>query len=306
MNWRDPIFALTQPTGLNWLTVPLTVMLIAVIAYQLAALTVLWLPWSAPRLSHSTNAAQIHPQISSANSSALALPDAAQIADWHLFGEVSQTPVAEPVATAPETRLNLRLAGIFYRGSHESRTAIALIAEGSGAEQIYRVGDVLAGGARVHQIQADKVILERAGQLEALSLPRETTETRATATSNAVSAPQIINQGVPQTVEAGEIATVLRDQIAANPAALETLAFASPHMEQGQFAGLRLRPGRDRRLLGRLGLRSGDVLTELNGVRLTDPVQGLGLLQEMFNNQQVAAKIVRNGQEIPYTFLLTP
>ena len=297
MNWNRAIDAFVQPGLLNRLAFPLTLVLLAVAAYQLAALTLLWLPWPEPRLS--LTAVDKPLSSSPAVGVADAIPDAAQIADWHLFGVVAQVPAPQPVTAAPETRLNLRLAGIFYRAD---RSALALIAEGSGPEQIYRVGDALTGGVTVHQIQADKVILARAGQLEALSLPRESDNEPIAVNTTA---PTATSLGAPQLVEAGQIAGLLREQIAANPAALETLAFATPHMEQGQFAGLRLRPGRDRRLLGRLGLRSGDILTELNGVRLTDPIQGLGLLRDMFNNQQVDAKIVRNGQAIPYTFLLT-
>ena len=76
-------------------------------------------------------------------------------------------------------------------------------------------------------------------------------------------------------------------------------------MAQGQFAGLQLRQGRDRRLLGRLGLRNGDILTEVNGSPVTDPIQGLTMLQNLFSEDQVQIKILRNGREIPFVFLLT-
>ena len=106
-------------------------------------------------------------------------------------------------------------------------------------------------------------------------------------------------------INAKAVAELLRDQVAANPAALEQLAFAAPYMAQGQFAGLQLRQGRDRRLLGRLGLRNGDILTEVNGSPVTDPIQGLTMLQNLFSEDQVQIKILRNGREIPFVFLLT-
>ncbi|MEZ5591329.1 MAG: type II secretion system protein N [Gammaproteobacteria bacterium] len=289
---------------LNRLPTLVTLLLLGFLAWQLAAWTLLLVPLPMPRLSAEPAA------IATANLSATTdmqadsrsnLLDARQIAALHLFGQVQAVPVPETVVEAPETRLNLRLAGIFYR---QDNSALALIAEGSAPEQVYREGDLLSGGVSVHQIQTDKVILARAGQLEALSLPRESDSRKpagpATSGGGGGFAP-----AAAEMINARAVAELLRDQVAANPAALEQLAFAAPYMAQGQFAGLQLRQGRDRRLLGRLGLRNGDILTEVNGAPVTDPIQGLTMLQNLFSEDQVQIKILRNGREIPFVFLLT-
>jgi general secretion pathway protein C len=107
-----------------------------------------------------------------------------------------------------------------------------------------------------------------------------------------------------QVIDASTIAGRLRSEVTTRPQALEDIAFASPYVQNGQFTGFRLRPGRDRQLFGQLGLNGGDVITEINGVRLNNPAQGLTMLQELMNASRVDVRVLRNGAEIPLTFSL--
>jgi general secretion pathway protein C len=93
-----------------------------------------------------------------------------------------------------------------------------------------------------------------------------------------------------------------REAVATQPETLQDLALVDPYIQDGQFLGFRLRPGRDRRLLQQLGLRGGDVITEVNGTRLNDPATGFALLQELVNANQFTVQVLRNGNEIPFTF----
>ncbi|MFO1370999.1 MAG: type II secretion system protein N [Candidatus Competibacteraceae bacterium] len=97
------------------------------------------------------------------------------ITDWHLFGQADAAQAVEspaPVAgsVAP---LNLRLTGIFFIEQGKSR-ALALIADGSGPEHGYRIGEMLPGGVRLEQIQRDHVVISHSGRQEALQLPKFT------------------------------------------------------------------------------------------------------------------------------------
>jgi len=91
----------------------------------------------------------------------------------HLFGK-ADAPESVPVQSvinAPETRLSLTLKGIVAASS--GAQGRALIAEGSATEKVYKVGDVLSGGAVLHEVLTDKVILKRGGRFETLTLPRK-------------------------------------------------------------------------------------------------------------------------------------
>jgi general secretion pathway protein C len=85
---------------------------------------------------------------------------------------------------------------------------------------------------------------------------------------------------------------------------LEDVAFASPYILNGQFLGFRLRPGRDRQLMQQLGLSNGDVITEVNGSRLNNPMQGFAMLQELTRAERISVRVLRNGAEIPLAFSL--
>jgi general secretion pathway protein C len=279
---KRPQLPALRPQTLGRLAGPANLLLVVVLAYQLADLTLRLLPLSEPLV----------PPVSIASGGAARAPGNsgyARIADWQLFGPPeAATPTPAPVQ-APETRLDLRLAGIIYRGA----TPLALIAEGNRPETVHRIGDRF-GDAQIEQILPDRVLLARQSGLEALSLPREAIDaTQSAGTTTRTGA-----------VDAIPIARRLRQVLDGDPQALQELAHAAPYIEDGRFIGLQLRPGRDRQLLGQLGLRSGDVLTALNGVRLTDPAQGLRLMRELLQSGRVDATIRRGDSEIPMSFVL--
>ena len=97
---------------------------------------------------------------------------AQSVAAWHLFGNTQGTvDLAALAQTAPATALNLLLRGTL--NEHAPEGGIAIIAEGSGPDQAYRVGDMLPGGARLDGIYSGRVLLSRNGGNESLSLPNE-------------------------------------------------------------------------------------------------------------------------------------
>lgn len=293
-----------NPETLGRLALPVNVFLVILLAHSLARLTWMLVPGAgSPIRSQIATQNELTPASTVANETM----DYAAIADWHLFGEINQAAtLPTPTRSMPETQLNLRLAGIFF--AEDMTKGRVLIAKPGAQESSYRVGDQLPGGARLEQILRDQVILSRNGVLETLRLPRETSlNNRASSNSAArpISLPVAAAQSQSATVDASVLVERLRQEVATRPQALEDLAFASPYQQDGQFIGFRLRPGRDRKLMGQLGLQAGDVVTEVNGVRLVDPAQGLTVMQELLNADQIAIQVLRNGTEIPLTFALS-
>lgn len=281
--------------------------LIIMIAYSLAQIT-----WSL--LTSNAIRNKDHPPLPQLSSATLASDDStdvAVIADWHLFGKLEDRPAPAKVRKAPETKLNLRLAGIFYTRSDHLQP-LALIAAGDQAERNYKVGDYLADSVRIHQILTDRVILSRSGRLEALTLPKESRKNNPASptrpalprTSVSTTASNISPSGVTE-IKAGAVATQLRQSTKNDLTSLQQLAFTRPYVQNGQFIGFQLQPGRNRRLLRQLGLRNGDVILEVNGIRLHNPSQGIQAIQELLSADRIDAKILRNGNEMPFTFLLT-
>lgn len=308
--------ALFQPErGSRIAVAVVNVLLVIALARALAGLTLTILAGPVLPSAHSSMAARAGSTTDPPATARLA--DTAVIASWHLFGQVEVgRPVAAAPTPAPVTPLNLRLVGVFFveRGSGR---ALALIADGNGPERGYRIGEPLPGGARLHRIQRDHVVVSRGGREEVLKLPKlgEATPPHAPAappllappaTPEPTAEPALESSGSRESpvIDASAVADRLRGEAMTRPQALEDIAFASPYLQNGQFIGFRLRPGRDRQIFQQLGLNGGDVITEINGSRLNSPAQGLTLLQEVLNADQINVRVLRNGAEIPLIFSL--
>ncbi len=319
--------------GLQRVAMLINGLLIIALARVIAGLTVTLL-WGQPLLPVGATAVAAQ-GLGNDVSKSIQGADFATIGGWHFFGRMEATPVVEAQpAPTPVTPLNLRLVGVFLTEQRADR-ALALIAEGTGVERSYRVGESLPGGARLDQVQRNSVVVSRNGQQEVLNLPR-LDEGRRTASADMSTAlpiqpelpmqpemppepempvpveqpemppPPVLPSSFhqPQMIDATSVASKLRGATG-GPGALEDIAFASPYVRDGQFVGFRLRPGRDRQLMEKLGLSSGDVITEVNGSRLNNPMQGFTALRELMDAEQVNVRVLRNGAEIPLAFSLS-
>ncbi len=202
----------------------------------------------------------------------------------HLFGEASQAvaAVTETIVDAPDTNLNLELRGtVSFR---DSERGWAIIADDRGRDKIYFVDDAIDGGrgTTLHAVYRDRVLLNRAGNLETLRLPKELSSEAATA---AIRPPAPI-----------AAASSLRSVISDNASRITDVIRIVPHIEQGQMVGFRLNPGQARAQFDALGLRPGDVVTEINGTSMTDPSRGLQVFEALGETTIANVTVLRNGR----------
>ena len=114
-------------------------------------------------------------------SSAPAPADPMQIADWHLFGLAEATDTASDAAVT-ETALQMKLLGVFLLSQPAGR-AYAIIQEEGGQQKKYRPGDELPGGASLHAVEKNRVVLLHNHRQEYLALKRNSPDS-ATTTEN--------------------------------------------------------------------------------------------------------------------------
>lgn len=259
---------------------PLVVSLMAVVLIGSSLGQVFWLvyptdprpPWQAPQRS-AGGAEQARGQT-----------DFSTIAAAHLFGTVSLEPpllTEDAALNAPDTSLSLQLRGAI--AAEDPRFAHAIIGDGNGNEQVYFVNDTVPGGATVQQILIDRVILARGGQLEVLRLPRD---------GVANLAPQGIVSG---TAKNGAAANV-QQLVAENAAGFLEIVRPQPFMPNGQLKGYRIYPGPNRQQFASLGLRAGDLVTEINGIPMNNPAQGMEVFRSLGNTSSVTLTVERDGQ----------
>jgi general secretion pathway protein C len=208
--------------------------------------------------------------------------DVQSVVSAHLFGVATADPNQDP-ANAPASTANLVLAGTI--ATQDPKHGVAIISDG-GPSKVYAVGDNI-GGAALHSVYLDRVILDRAGSLETLLLPRILPPSHAAARTPGAS---------PRTVAAVDN---IRRMVQQDPGLLDQVMRTVPSYDNaaGKLRGFRAYPGRNRAIFNKLGLKPGDLVTAINGTALDDPQRS----QEVFNTIQtsdhVSVSIERGGQK---------
>ena len=237
-------------------------------------------------------------------------PDIEVIAGAHLFGEyVEQAPEpAVPMLEAPETELDLLLKATVSE-AHRDRLGAAVIA-GAGSERTYTAGDEIegTGGAMLHAIFSDRVILNFAGQFQTLRLPRNGAAQNGLSIVTAT--PGIAARGMAEPGIAAPNPTTPNPFASSSPTApvsastptlnemalrLSAVINAVPHVEQGVVVGFRVNPEHDPAPFEALGFKPGDVVTEINGTTLTDPGQALQAFERLGESAQANLVLIRDG-----------
>lgn len=247
----------------------LTLGLLALLMLLLARWTWLLLPASQDTLNANRPTAtnQAAPQ---------AAPSVlANIASTRLWGAL---PVVAAPTVTQDTRLPLSLRGIL------SGQGLAII-ETSGNSKVYRVGDILPGGARLHDVLIDHVLIDRDGVIERLALPRAALTQAAPSSSNPANT----------SAEPTNLGKLLQQ----SPAELSKSFRLSPVSEGGKLRGYRLRALRDPDVLKNAGLQADDILVSVNGASLTQANDLPKFIKDLRTATAIDAVVLRNGSEIP-------
>lgn len=217
-----------------------------------------------------------------------------QIAALHLFGtpEVKSQP-QQPIE-APETRLNLKLRGVF--AVEDENKGLALIAGSSGPEKMYPVGAKIPGNITLTSVYPDRVILQRNGQYETLRLP----ETEGTGMDFVPTRMETSMQGQSSSTGAQAPSRLreIRRDFMRNPAKLAEMVRVAPVNVNGQTTGFSLNALTDDPLFTELGFEQGDIIKRVNGIDLDSSAKGLRVLQQLRRAKQVSVTIERNGQQV--------
>jgi general secretion pathway protein C len=263
-----------------------TLLLVLLIGWQLAKLVWLLFP-SSP----TVELPPVQPAQRSAAPAAGMDISVDRIVNAHLFGELdAEAPVlVAEQEDAPDTQLSLELRGTI--AASEDSKALAIIAERGGSERVYFIGDAVPGGASLHAVHLDRVLLRRAGQLEALRLPRSEDTASARRTSAAQPGAAAPRATIPQPRAAS-----VREVVEQGAAGLTEIIRPQPVFRDGRQQGYRVYPGRQRQQFAQLGLRPGDLITQINGMALDDPARGMEIFRSLADATSVTVTVDRNGE----------
>jgi general secretion pathway protein C len=198
------------------------------------------------------------------------------IINAHLFG-IANAPANQD---APLSAAQLVLAGVISRP--DPRQGMAIIGASVAAAKLYSVGASLGAGLNLHSVYPDRVLLDRGGTLETLLLPKK------------LAATPVPVAAVPANSPGQRLATLVQNS---DGGLLGGLVRAQPVFNAGKLSGYRIFPGGRTNVASftQLGLRSGDMITAVNGSSLDDPSRAEQVLQTLSSASSATLSIQRNG-----------
>jgi general secretion pathway protein C len=205
----------------------------------------------------------------------------AAITNAHLFGAAAA--LKQDGANAPQTSMPLVLTGII--AGNDPQNGLAILGQSAQTAKVYAVGDGVPGGAKLHSVYNDRVVIDRDGRLESLSLPRQINAGNAPPPSSA--ALQSENPAIER----------MRRMISEQPGLLADVLRPQPVMDHNRMNGFRVYPGRNRAAFMRLGLRPGDQVTAINGTPLDDRDRGEQILRTLGSSSEARVTLIRQGQQ---------
>lgn len=210
-----------------------------------------------------------------------------------LFGDAQPTSSNNAAARTgqipPDTKLSLKLLGVYY--SSDTSEALAMISTAENKSGMYHVGKTVSNGAVLSEVYPKYVILQRGDRYETLRLVG-TANTAQLAAPNPIPATNAFTADLAP----GKLLGNIQKQLVSNPEVLAKLLRIDPANENGKFVGFKLSAGQDPSIMTRFELQAGDILTGVNGVVLDSPLKGLNIVQQLSTANQVNLQIMRNGQ----------
>ena len=203
------------------------------------------------------------------------------IANADLFGKAPM--LAQDPSRAQQTSLPLVLTGII--SADDPQNGLAILGQTAQSAKVFAVGDNVPGGAKLHLVYSDYVLIDRGGTLEKLLLPRQVASGAPPPTSS------VLNNADPP------IADRMRKIITEQPSLLADVLRPQPVFANGKQTGFRVYPGRNRQAFVRLGLRPGDLVTAINGAPLDDSDHSQEVFRTLGSSPEAHVTVMRNGQQ---------
>lgn len=294
--------------------VVVNLLLLALAAYAAAGIAGTAL---AARFIPSSEVALIEPPPPPPLEKAKAATHYALIHQRDIFNSVKAPEAVATPKPAEKTQLKVKLWGVAVRGAR-SHCVIEDQSARPPQQQLFKIGDIVSGTAKVKAIEWDKVILDHDGVEEILELKPDpgahaaaaVASTLGATTNNmgSAAAPGAANAGKAGLPGSDIAVTVVGDNQYEIPKAEVDKAFenlgqlftqmrAVPHFEGGKAVGFRLFAIRSGSLFDKIGLRNGDIVKRINEIEMNDPSKALAMLEQLRNERSLSVDVTRNRQD---------
>ncbi len=202
-----------------------------------------------------------------------------------------------------KTPLQVRLRGTVYR---EKGNSLAIIEDLKTRKQdLYHVGDMILGEAKLIAVSRNKVYLERNGKQEVLEV-YEKGEERASempAEKPPVRRPIPTGTGIKR-LSADQYRIPREDLKDAfeNMNQLLTQVRVVPNFKDGEPDGFKLLSIKRGSLVHQAGLRDGDIVKRVNGIEIDSPEKAFEVYEQVKNEPLITVEVVRGGSRKTFRY----
>lgn len=184
--------------------------------------------------------------------------------------------IQQLVEIAPETELNLVLRGV--RRDDADGNGAAIIQTPDNQQHFFPIGSEILDGVTLAAVRHDHVVLRRRGVMESLYL-RDESQRQVAASVSTVSANETSSSGDDDGISRQDLMNVFQLRQA---------------IVNGRFVGYRL-TGTDVSVLEDFGFQTGDVVTAINGIPLSDSINPGSLLEANREGDALLITVTRSG-----------
>ena len=216
-----------------------------------------------------------------------------------------------PETAAVSEKLDIRLLGTSFVTSGQP---FVVVENQQGQQALYRKGDQIPGVGQVLEIQQDRAILMHNGHRVAIEIPRDFAPTPLTPRllrPRRLRQPPPWAQGRTSPPGVREIApnrfAIARSTVVSdlkNPGPLMTQIRATPNMQHGMANGFRLSEIEPGSVFDQIGLEDGDLLTNVSGQPVGDPLKAISMLQTLGDQSFVTLSVIRDGAPVQLTYTI--
>ncbi|WP_164115716.1 type II secretion system protein N [Sphingorhabdus sp. Alg239-R122] len=199
--------------------------------------------------------------------------------------------------TTDITALQLTLYGI--RINQASGQGSAIIAGEDGVQKTFDVGQEIMPGVTLASVAFDHVTLSRNGAKESLyldqSVPAETVGTAGTGNLPAGARVPVVETGRPASTAPA---------MPTNAATIRSAVSLAPRSNDGAVTGLTVSPGSNAQIFTATGLRSGDVITAINGQPVRSAADVEKLMGQLAPGARISVNVERGASEVPIAIVI--
>jgi len=222
-------------------------------------------------------------------------------------------PVGEwdPSQPPPKCTGNLRLVGSVVNPDAPDWSFAAIAGSSDGKTMLYRK-DSNVDGSRVLAVYSSSVVMsassgacqllmfeEEEGAAARAPAPSKPAKPKPGDPRNAGLSNEELTDGIEKISDTNfRIQRSLVDKVLANQGSLMKSARVIPHEENGRVIGVKLYGIRRNSLLGRLGVRNGDMLRTINGFDMTSPDTALEAYSRLRSADKLTLAVKRQNKEM--------